>query len=90
MGAVGYVRAIILLAEGSFVLVRRRQCAPATNTWLFGGTRLCPASSISFSLVGLRGSMCVTVSNFVKTVEPSPRYGDLTVFKMAAVHHFGF
>ena len=34
--------------------------------------------------------MCVIVPNFIKIGQTLQTYGDLTVFKMAAVRHLGF
>ena len=48
---VGYSSRCCLLAgiaERSIVFARRRHCAPATNTWFFGHTRVCLANSSSF------------------------------------------
>jgi len=38
----------------------------------------------------LLGPMCVIMQNSSKSVKRLQRYGDVTVFKMAAVRHLGF
>ena len=45
---------------------RREAPVFTQNMSFFGRIQVCPANSKSFGPVGLRGSMCVTVPDFVK------------------------
>jgi len=73
-------------ADGSVVFARRRQCAPQGIRGSLG-THESLLQTVSRSVQSGWESMCVTTANFVKSVELLPRYGDLTVFKLAAVRH---
>jgi len=71
----------------SIAFARRGQCAPATNIMVLWRTRVCPANSISFDPVGLRGSLCIVMLNLVKICRTAAY---IWWFSFSSVRHVGF